>query len=295
MSLNLLSYYFKEAFKSIFRNSFLSLASVMVVFITIFILGVAVLLIINAGYLADTLQNQLEIYAYLKTGDVSIDTRALEDKIKAIEGVASVKFIPKEEGLRKIKEKLGDRADILAGIEERNPLPDAYLIKTKRPEDVPIVGKKLATFPEFETVKYGQGIVEKLLKVTTMLKIFGLGIISLFGFGAVLLIMTTIRLAIFSRRKEIEIARILGATNWFVRMPFIIEGTFLGLTGSLFAAVLVAIGYYSLLLKVSKALPFLVLFRDQQWLTLTFAALVGSGGILGLLGSILSLNKYLKF
>ncbi|GAV22820.1 permease-like cell division protein FtsX [Carboxydothermus pertinax] len=295
MSLNLLTYYFKEAFKSIFRNSFLSLASVLVVFITIFILGVAALLIINAGYLADTLQNQLEIYAYLKTNAVSIDTRALEEKIKAIDGVATVKFIPKEEGLKKIKEKLGKRADILAGIEERNPLPDAYLIKTKRPEDVPVVGKKLSNFTEFETVKYGQGVVEKLLKLTSLLKIFGLGVITLFGLGAVFLIMTTIRLGIFARRKEIEIARMLGATNWFVRMPFLIEGAFLGLIGSFLATILVAVGYYSLLLKITKTLPFLVLFRDQNLLSLTFGALVGVGLIIGILGSVISLNKYLKF
>ena len=295
MSLNTISYYFKEAFKSIFRNSFLSIASVLVVFITIFILGVAVLLMINAGYLADTLQNQLEIYAYLKTNTVSVDTYALEEKIKGIPGVLSVKFIPKEEGLQKIKEKLGNRADILSGIEERNPLPDAFLIKTKRPEDVPVVGEKLSRFPEFETVKYGQGVVEKLLKLTSLLKIFGLGVISIFGLGAIFLIMTTIRLGIFARRKEIEIARILGATNWFVRMPFVIEGTFLGLVGSLLATILVAVSYYSLLLKVTKVLPFLVLFRDQQFLTLTFAGLVAVGCLIGFLGSIISLNKYLKF
>ena len=295
MSLNNFSYYLKEAFKSIFRNSYLSIASVLVVFITIFILGVAVLLIINAGFLADTLQNQLEIYAYLKTNTVSVDTYALEEKIKKIPGVLSVKFIPKEEGLQKIKEKLGSRGDILSGIEERNPLPDAYLIKTKRPEDVPVVGKKLSTFPEFETVKYGQGMVEKLLKITAMLKIFGLGIITIFALGAVFLIMTTIRLGIFARRKEIEIARILGATNWFVRMPFVLEGMFLGLVGSFFATILVAVGYYSLLLKVAKTVPFLVLFRDQQQLTLTFIGLTLVGCFIGFLGSIISLNKYLKF
>ncbi|MGQ9824418.1 MAG: permease-like cell division protein FtsX, partial [Desulfotomaculales bacterium] len=226
MALSRAGYYLREAFVSIRRNGWLSLASVGTVTVSLFILGCSLLLVMNANKFAETLEDMLEISVFLDANVTGEQIRNLNEKIRSLPGVAEVEFIPKEQALAKLKESIG--ADKLEGL-DFNPLPDAFRVKVSDPQLVPRLAGEITGLPGVEQVRYGQGLVEKLLAVTRGIRIAGWVTMVVLGCAAIFLISTTIRVSVFSRRHEIGIMKLLGATNWFIRVPFLLEGLFLGL------------------------------------------------------------------
>jgi cell division transport system permease protein len=292
--LSTITYYFREAFQSVLRNSWLSLASIGVVAVSLLILGSSLLLVLNANNIAANLESSVEITLFLKDGTSSDQIEDLQDSIKARPEVAEVKFISKTQALEEMKQNFGDNQDILAGLEEKNPLPDALRIKTYSVEQVEPLALQLESVEEVDQVRYGQGVVEKLLALSKWVRTAGLVTMCLLGLAAVFLIATTIRLSVFARRKEIGIMKMLGATNWFVRFPFLLEGMFLGLTGSVLAVVAVYFGYLSLIARIEMSLPFFQLVSDRNVLVPLIEALMGLGLGIGMAGSMISLRKFLN-
>ena len=294
MNLNVIRYYFREAAQSMLRNSWLSLASVGTIIISLLILGSTVLLVINVRYLASAVESSLEITVFLKD-DVSEDTLAkMEEQIKFVPGVASVEFISKEQALVELKESFGSKAGLLDGLEKDNPLPNSFKIKTTRADVVPEAARQLAQLAGVEQVRYGQGVVEKLLSLTHWVRIWGSLTIVVLAVAAIFLIATTIRMSVFARRREIGIMKMLGATNTFVRMPFMLEGMILGLAGGLVAALIINFSYLSLLNKVIVTLPFIRLLDDPLAIYQVLGGLLGLGFVIGALGSAISLRRFLK-
>jgi cell division transport system permease protein len=289
-----IAYYFREAFLSIFRNGWLSLAAAATVAISLVILGCSLLVVVNTDRLADQLESSVEISAFLKDGLEQEEIRELNDKIRFLPGVVEVQFVPKEEALQEMRRSFGSRQDILDGLEDDNPLPDTFRIKTRRADQVVEVARKISSLDGVEDVRYGQGLVERLVVVTRWIRVVGVGAMILVGAAAIFLISTTIRLSVFARRREIGIMKYLGATNWFVRFPFLIEGMVLGLLGSLLAAALVYTGYLSLVEHMARAMPFIPLVSDGQVIFRLLAALVGLGLGIGALGSTISIHRFLN-
>ncbi|MCS5696482.1 permease-like cell division protein FtsX [Desulfofundulus thermocisternus] len=294
MRIRTIAYYFREAFLSIFRNGWLSLAAAATVAISLVILGCSLLVVVNTDRLADQLESSVEISAFLKDGLEQETIRELNDKIRFLPGVVEVQFVPKEEALQEMRRSFGSRQDILDGLEDDNPLPDAFRIKTRRADQVVEVARKISSLDGVEDVRYGQGLVERLVVVTRWIRLVGVGAMILVGAAAIFLISTTIRLSVFARRREIGIMKYLGATNWFVRFPFLIEGMVLGLLGSLLAAALVYTGYLSLVEHMARAMPFIPLVSDGQVIFRLLAALVGLGLGIGALGSTISIHRFLN-
>lgn len=294
MRLSTIKYYFREAFQSVLRNSWLSLASIGVVAVSLLILGASLLLVLNANNIAANLESSVEISAFLKDETSSDQIKELENRIKARPEVAEVHFVSKAQALEEMKKNLGDNQDVLAGLEEKNPLPDALRIKTISVEQVEPLARQLESFEQVDQVRYGQGVVEKLLALSKWVRSAGLVTMLLLGIAAVFLIATTIRLSVFARRKEIGIMKMLGATNWFVRFPFLLEGMFLGLTGSLLAVIAVYFGYLSLIDRIEISLPFFQLVSDRSVLVPLVEALLGLGLGIGVAGSMISLRKFLN-
>lgn len=294
MRLSTIKYYFREAFQSVLRNSWLSVASIGVVAVSLLILGGSLLLVLNANNIAANLESSVEISVFLKDETSSEEIEELENKIKDQPEVAEVKFVSKAEALEEMKENFGDNEDILAGLEEKNPLPDTFRIKTVVVEQVEPLARQLESFDQVDQVRYGQGVVEKLLALSKWVRTAGMVTMFLLGIAAVFLIATTIRLSVFARRKEIGIMKMLGATNWFVRFPFLLEGMFLGLTGSLLAVVAVYFGYLSLIGRIEMSLPFFQLVSDRNVLIPLIEALLGLGLGIGVAGSMISLRKFLN-
>jgi cell division protein FtsX len=207
MGLNAVRYYFREAFASMWRNGWLSLASVGTVTVSLIILGCSLLLVLNASKLAAALEGMLEINVFLVDDLDREKIRQLNEQIKFLPGVAEVEFISREDALKKMQQSIG--ADKLEGL-DYNPLPDAFRVKTREPQQVPQVAGEIARLAGVEEVRYGQGLVEKLLAITRAIRIAGWVVMILLGGAAVFLISTTIRVSVFSRRKEINIMKYLG-------------------------------------------------------------------------------------
>lgn len=291
---NTLLYYWREAFTSIIRNSWLSLACVGTVAVSLMVLGCSVLLALNAAALAADLESAVEIRAFLKDDLAPDELRRWQKEVAGWPEVSTVQYVSKSQALEEMKQKFADRREILQGLEENNPLPAMLRVKTHRADQVVGVAGRLAAFPGVEEVNYGRGLVEKLVQVVRWIRLFGLGLVAALAAAAVFLVSTNIRLSVFARRREIGIMVFLGATSWFVRLPFLLEGMLLGLAGAALAAGAVYLGYRQLLAALQTALPFVQLVTDWRLIYQILGGMVGAGVLLGSLGSVISLRRFLK-
>ena len=295
MRLSTIGYYFRETFSSLVRNSWLSLASMGTVTISLLILGSSLLLILNANQLAGSVESTVEISVFLKDNISDNRVNEMEKEIKSLHGVADAQFISKEQALEEMKKNLKDKADILDGLDKKNnPLPDGFRVKTQTVSQVADVSILLGKIPGIDQVRYGQGVVEKLLAVTKWVRLSGLITMGLLSGASVFLIATTIRLSVYARRKEIGIMKVLGATNWFVRFPFIMEGIILGLLGASLALTALHFVYYALVKQMQITLPFIQLVTDKEQILPYMGSLLGLGLAIGAVGSMISMRKFLK-
>lgn len=276
------------------RNSWLSISSIGIVTVSLIILGASLLLVVNAEKLAQSVESSVEITAFLEEEVGKVEREKIKDKIEGNAAVDTIEFISKEQALKDMKKSFGESSDILESLEGSNPLPDAFRIKTKTAAAVPATASSLEKITGIEQVRYGQGVVEKLLNVTKWVRLASVVTLVLLTLAAVFLIATTIRMSVFARRREIGIMKMLGATNWFVRFPFMLEGIVLGLTGGLLAILVVDLGYLSLLQKLKISLPFIQLVNDSQVILSILGSMIGLGILIGALGSWFSLRKFLK-
>jgi cell division transport system permease protein len=286
-------YFFNETFKSLRRNRLLGIATLSTVTICILILGAAVLLTINAGNFMNRLESNLEMMVFVED---SLDKSNLQDlgqEIKNIPGVKTVQFISKDQALANLQSKFDEKEYDLKKTVGNNPLPNSFEVKAKNPQDVARIAKQIFKLEGVYKVNYGQGLVERLFKITRWVRIISVVLIILLAMGAVFLIATTIRLAIFARRKEIYLMKLIGATDWFVRWPFFIEGIFLGAVGALLAVILLAIGYGALVNNMQTTIFFIPLIRKPTMLLEIYLALFAAGAVLGCLGTVISLNRFL--
>lgn len=292
MILHHTKYFFRQAFNSISRNRLLSLATVTTVTVCILILGVALLLFLNTSTLMSNLESDVEINAFLNRDLTQSQIADVQDQIEAMPGIDSVLFISKDQALQNLQKSFGGESYNLGTTMGRNPLPNSYQIKAKDPHNVPALAAQIDQLYGVDKVNYGEGLVERLFKLTRWVRTISIVIIFLLALGAVFLIATTIRLAIYARRKEIYLMKLIGATDWFVRWPFFLEGVLLGSCGALAALILLAAGYSSILHNV-KAVLFISLLNNSGILITVYGGLLLTGAILGTVGTLISLNRYL--
>jgi len=284
-------YFAREAAKSFSRNRLLSFATVSTVTICILILGMAVLLTMNAGLFMNRLESDVQMIAFL---DKSLNQRqinAARDKIKEIEGIKSVEFTSRDKSLEQLQETYGREYDLKATLGS-NPLPHTFKIEAHNPQEVAQIAQQVDKIAGVYKVNYGQGVVERLFQVTRWVRIISIAFIVVLAAGAVFLIATTTRLSVFARRKEIYLMKLIGATDWFIRWPFFIEGIFLGVAGSLLAVLLLGLGYQALLQNIGS-MVMVTLISDPVLLGQIYLSLLATGAILGVLGTYISLNRFL--
>lgn len=292
MSFRNIIYFWREAWKSLRRNKVLTIASVSTVSICILILGMAVLMTINAGSVMKKLESDVEMVAFLDRALTRSQISQIEEKISKLEGVKTVKFISRDTALARLEKSYGDKEYDLKSTLGENPLPHSFEVKAMDPHDVPIIAGKAEKIEGIYKVNYGQGIVERLFAVTKWLRAISMAFIVLLSLGAVFLIATTIRLAIYARRKEIYLMKLVGATDWFIRWPFFIEGILLGTLGGLLAILLLG-GAYSSLVSNMGSVYFIPLVTGGAVLNQLYIALLAAGAALGVVGTYISLNRFL--
>lgn len=293
-SLKNIGYFFSETLKSLRRNRLLSIATVSTVAICILILGMAVLITINAGNFMNRLESDLEMAVFVDNSLDQSDLKDLRMELEQMPGVKSVVFVSKEQALKELQAKFDDKDYDLRQTLGKNPLPNSFDVKAENPKEVAKLAQKIEGLSGVEKVNYGKGIVERLFQVTRWVRIISIAVIIMLALGAVFLIATTIRLAIFSRRKEIYLMKLIGATDWFVRWPFFIEGILLGSLGSLIAIALLALGYTSLLSNMQTAVYFIPLVKNYQLLINVYLSLFAAGAVLGMTGTYISVNRFIN-
>lgn len=293
MNIKNIGFFWTEALTSLLRNRILSLATVTTIGICILILGVAVLLTVNVGNFMTQLESDVQIRAFLAAHVSTERTVNMKEDIEAIAGVADVTFVSKEEALEQMESKVGSEGYDLTKALGDNPLPDSYIVKASNPEDVANIAAQIEALAGIEKVNYGQGTVERLFSVSRWVRYVSFALIAMFAFGAIFLISTTIRLAIFARRKEVFLMKLIGATDWFIRWPFFIEGILLASVGSLVAIIVLMTGYESLLSNMQNAIYFIPMVNDSAYLFRFYMMLFVTGTSLGILGTYISLNRFL--
>lgn len=293
MSLSSWGTSFRQAGRSLTSSGLMSLASVAAVAISLLVLSVTVLLVLNVREAAATVESQVE--ARVELLDISAERQQeLVAAIKALEGVEDAIFISKEEGLEQFRQRLGpDNQDILTGL-EHNPLPDIIQIKFSDATRVVAVSELAATMPGVTKVDYGRGVVERLLRLTDALRTGGTGLVILLIIATVLTISNTIRLAVFARRREIAIMKLVGATDWFIRRPFVMEGILLGAAGAGVAMLITSAGYDYLVGVIRTSIPFLPVLPPEQISTTLTTYLLILGAVLGAIGSSISIRRFLR-
>jgi cell division transport system permease protein len=293
MKIRTLSYFIKEAITSLRHNGLMSLASVSTVALSLLILGLFLIVVLNLSHMASSLESQVQVTVFLQDNLSDKEQTAISQQIKKISGVKKFEYISKEEALKRFRESLGDQQDMLNALED-NPLPNGYDISAERPEQVEGIARAISNIQGVEKVRYGKESIEKLFALTKVMRTFGLVLIVFLGFAAMFIISNTIRITVFARRKEIHIMKYVGATDWFIRWPFLIEGMILGLTGALIAVLLIIKTYTIVTGHVEESIAFLSILPRYPLLTYLTAFLLAVGTTIGAIGSTISLRKLMK-
>lgn len=293
-----------EGGKSLVRNGWMTFASISSIAISLFILGVFVLLALNVDYLAKQIEKQVEIRVFLDVNTPQTVIDSLQKNMSDMPEVSKVTFISKAEGLQMMREKMGESGKAyLEGLDgDNNPLNDSFTVEVHEPRQVADTAAAISALNTGRNpkpiikVNYGQGTVETLFTVTKYVRYIGLAFVIGLGLTAMFLISNTIKLTIMARNREIRIMKLVGATNGFIRWPFFIEGALLGLFGSIVPVVLLTYGYWELLHATNMDFnSFMVQFKPFEEISYPLGgALLLIGIVIGIWGSTLSVRKFLK-
>lgn len=295
--INRLWYSTKQAFIQVFRNRAMSLASMFSITAMLLILGLFFLVMVNIGVaIEEAKQDFEEVSAYLED-EVSYETaQSMIMQLEGMDEVEDIYYLDKDTAMEQWKaDQWGDDAYMLDGLVE-NPLPNSIEIKVSKLEDADAVAKVLGTFDGIKKVNYYKETVDKLVKVTDSLK---LGMLIIMGFlvvVSVVVVSNTVKLTVFARQHEIEIMKYVGATNWFIRGPFLIEGIIIGLFSAIVSVGLTALVYSRVIDAVSLDLSLII---GMSMVPLKFMAsnliwiFVALGVSIGACGSIISMRRFL--
>lgn len=285
--------HFRESFKSLGRNSWMTFASASAVTVTLLLVGVFVMIMMNLSKVADDLEKDVEIKVLLElTADDKAATQ-LEKDIKELDGVATVVYSTKEAELEDLIKDFGATMGL---SDQNNPLRAAYYVKAENPQETEKVAQRIDRLKNTYSVEYGEGKIEKLFSFLNVARNIGLVLILALLFTAMFLISNTIRITIVARRREIEIMKLVGASNWFVRIPFVLEGMWIGILGAILPITLVTLLYYNLYNAVQPYLKgeLFNLLPLTPFLYQVNGLILMMGIFIGVWGSFMSVRKFLR-
>jgi cell division transport system permease protein len=285
-------FFLGEVLRNFTRNAGMQATAIGTVAITIVLLG---LFLFVRGALADVgakLLDQIEVSAYLKPDVTPAQTKAIAHFLAQDPLVASAQFVPKKQGLAELRARTTGTID--TALLTENPLPDKFRIKAREPGDVEAVAASVRRLAGVQNVVYGQKMVQRLLQLGAVLRRVGIGVIVVFFVVAGIIIANTIRLTVFARRREIAIMQLVGATNTYIRLPFICEGMLDGVLGALVAIGLLAIARATLWPRLLEALPWVAMSAAPVDPRILAAELLLVGAAIGVAGSWISVGRHLR-
>ena len=287
-------YFIKETYKSIRRNGFMSFASISTVAVSLLVLGMFLMIFLNTNNLAQYLENQVQISVYMQDSATDKELASVKDKLTKMPGVVKVTQVSKQEALERFRKRLGDQDQLLNSLGKENPFPNSFEVQVDNPERIKVLTPQIGQLNKVETAKFGQEVVEHLFQLTKILRFGGILLVVFLAMATLFIISNTIRLTVFARRKEVIIMKYVGATDWFIRWPFILEGMTLGFFGAVVAFILINSIYSGLLTRIHATLAFLPLLPTSPLLFYVDLFLLAAGTGIGALGSYISLRKFLR-
>lgn len=285
--------HFRESFKSLGRNSWMTFASASAVTVTLLLVGVFVMIMLNLNKVADDLEKDVEIKVLVELTSDEVAATQLETEIKKVSGVESVKYSTKEAELEDLIKDFGENMGL---SEQNNPLRAAFYVKASNPQDTENVAEQIDRLNNTYSVEYGEGKIEKLFDFLNVARNVGLVLILALLFTAMFLISNTIKITIVARRREIEIMKLVGATNGFVRIPFVLEGMWIGILGAILPITLVTLLYYNLYTLLQPYLEgeLFSLLPLTPFLYQVNILILAMGVFIGVWGSFMSVRKFLR-
>ena len=294
MKINTITYFIVDALKSIKRNITVSFAAMLTVLVTFFVLGTFTLVGLNFNKTIEDVADKIEIKVYLQDDIKLVNQREVEIKLAEQEGVKAVTYESKDEAFTKLKKDLEGNSGMLEGYSlENNPLASSYIVTLEDASYAGNVSKAVEDMTGVESITNQQELIEKISRVVDFVQILGVVLFFVFIGVSIFLIMNTIKLAVYSRRREVGIMKFVGATDWFIRWPFVIEGMIIGAVGSLFATVILYFIYRGVFGFIASNLLIANLVPVSFILTTLLGGFLLGGIVVGAIGSIAALRKFL--
>ena len=309
-----LGYSTREAFRHFFRNWTTSFGAVITIFLSLFIIGLFIVGSVLVNSAIGNVEDQVTIQAYISDDASDEAVEAYQDKLERMDNVKNVEFVSKEDALEEYSSSISSNADAtLSALDGQNPLPRSFRIEMEDPSQVEAMADEIKADSDFreivddantdvddkdadvaENVRYGQEEVSRLFQLTNYIRIAAVVLVALLTFVAFIFINNTIRLSITARRREIAIMRLVGASNGFIRGPFITEGVLQALLGALFSIGVLELFRNLVIPKVASGISFMSFNVPMEIYYATYGALVLLGVIIGLFGSAIAMRRYLK-
>lgn len=285
-------YLVKEGFKNVWSNRIMSIASVCVLISCLILTGAASLLSVNVEKVVDSVGQSNETTVYIKDEVSQLEAVYIGKEIEKLDNVTSAEFYSKDEAFQSFKEELGD--ELFAKIEEeRNPLPDSYIVVMDDLAEYDQTVKKIQSIDGVDSISNRSEIAKKLTKISNLVNWICLGVIVALVIISLFIIANTIRATMYSRRFEISIMKSVGATNGFVRMPFLVEGMTIGLISAIISTGGLALLYNAIMAAIEQFIPFKSIPLSDV-IFFVIIAFVVAGVVIGFFGSFISIRKYLK-
>lgn len=296
-ALRILSRNIRDAFKNVFRNFSLSLASISCITITLIVVALAILLSENVNNFAKLVEKDVTIVVFLNREVTEEQIDDIHDNIEVLENVESITFQDKMSISKDMMESSEVFKNILGNYDRtENPIQDTFLVKVKEIEKIRKTADQIKEMEHVNIVKYGEGMVEQLVSMFNVVKKISIFMVLALVVVTAFLISNTIKITIFSRKREIEIMRLVGASNLNIKIPFLFEGLFLGIFGSIIPILGTIYGYTALYNNFNGQLfsPFIQLLKPEPFIYIISAILLGIGILVGMFGSSRAVKKHLK-
>jgi len=291
MRIRTFGYLLREACRGLSRNGLMAVAAAGTITVSLLIMGLFAILVTNLNFFGDRLKAQIQLRVFLAP-EVSLEeAEGLREKIKGFkeDGVRKVRLVTKEEAAAEM-EKLWGVPELFSGLGE-NPLPNTLVVELGPGAKIERLVRKIKTLPGVAEIVY-RDLIRSLLFVAQIVSVVGVTLILVVSLGVLYIVVNTVRLTVFARRREIEIMKLVGATDWFIRWPFVLEGMILGLVGATVAAVILSKAYY-FLFKSASQIAWLPLVPEAQVNRLLLLVLFPAGIFFGVAGSLLSVKRFL--
>lgn len=285
-------FFLGEVQRSFTRNAGMQITAIGTVAVTIVMLGAFLYVRAALIHVGAQVFDQVKISAYADTSATTAQEDDIRTALAKDPRILSVQFVPKKQGLAQMRQVFKGQID--TSLLTENPLPDMFRIRVRDAQEVPAVAARVARIPHIADVEYGRQVVQRLLQIAAVMRRVGIAVIVLFLLVAGIIISNTIRLTVFARRREISIMQLVGATNMYIRMPFICEGLLAGLAGAALAVGALALARVSLMPKIALALPWLQVGSVSVDMTTIILELLAVGAAVGVIASWFAVGRYLR-